>query len=413
MALRGERFDVVVIGGGIAGNALGAVLARAGKSVLILERSTEYRDRVRGELLQPWGVAEAIRLGLHETLISRGVHHTRAVPYDETVEPTEAEAAAVPMDKILPDVPGSLGVGHPSACEALGVSAKSAGAQVLRGVTDVDMDLGTAPSVRYRCDGGDHTVECRLVVGADGRDSAVRRRAGLAIHTTEPRLRCAGLLVADVRGWPPHEITIGTEGDLVFFVLPQGGGRVRLYLFYTADQRHRFVGASASRTFLDSFAFTCIPASERIVRAIPVGPCAAYPMNDSWTDVPFANGLVLIGDAAGYSDPHCGQGLSVALRDVRMVSELLLAGDDWSSAALQPYAAERAERMRRLRFSAAVLTTLRGEFGPEARERRRRAKSRMQAAPELGLWRLACHAGPDSVPASAFDERVPERLFAR
>src|SRR4029450_6571339 len=63
-----ESFEVVVIGGGIAGNALATVLARAGKAVLVLERSTVYRDRVRGELFQPWGVAEARRLGLHEVL---------------------------------------------------------------------------------------------------------------------------------------------------------------------------------------------------------------------------------------------------------------------------------------------------------------------------------------------------------
>lgn len=53
----------------------------------------------------------------------------------------------------------------------------------------------------------------------------------------------------------------------------------------------------------------------------------------------------------------------------------------------------------------------RGEFGPKARERRRRAQGRMQAEPGLALWRRAYLAGPDTVPVSAFDERVYERLF--
>jgi hypothetical protein len=35
----------------------------------------------------------------------------------------------------------------------------------------------------------------------------------------------------------------------------------------------------------------------------------------------------------------------------------------------------------------------------------------MQAEPELALWRRAYLAGPDTVPVSAFDERVYERLF--
>ena len=66
--------------------------------------------------------------------------------------------------------------------------------------------------------------------------------------------------------------------------------------------------------------------------------------------------------------------------------------------------------MRRLRFCNALMTTLRGEFGPDARERRRRARALMQAEPELGLWRPGYLAGPESAPASAFDDGVYERL---
>jgi len=408
-----ESFEVVIIGGGIAGNALAAVLARAGRAVLVLERSTVYRDRVRGELVKPWGVAEARRLGLHETLMRiGGVHHTRIVPYDETLEPTEAKEAAVPLDNILPGVPGTLGIGHPQACEALRSAAAAAGAFVLRGVSDADVQLGSAPAVQYRVDGTEHTARCRLVIGADGRESAIRRRASIVLHATEPRLLMAGLLVEDLWGWPEHHVTIGTEGDRVFFIVPQGAGRARLYLLWSCGERRRFAGPGGPRAFLDSFALACVPESECIVRARPAGPCATYPVNDTWTERPITDGLALIGDAAGYSDPHIGQGLSVALRDVRVLSELLLAGEDWSPTALRPYGEERAERMRRLRFCNALVTTLRGEFGKEARERRRRARGLMQAEPELGLWRRGDLAGPESVPVSAFDERVYQRLCA-
>ena len=40
--------DVVVVGGGIAGSALATVLARRGLDVVVLERQTAYRDKVRG-----------------------------------------------------------------------------------------------------------------------------------------------------------------------------------------------------------------------------------------------------------------------------------------------------------------------------------------------------------------------------
>ena len=61
MSLRRQDYDVVIVGEGIAGNALATVLARAGQAVLVPERSSVYRDRVRGEGFQPW---EWPRLGV-------------------------------------------------------------------------------------------------------------------------------------------------------------------------------------------------------------------------------------------------------------------------------------------------------------------------------------------------------------
>jgi hypothetical protein len=66
-----------------------------------------------------------------------GTHQSSFLLYDETLKPAEAEAAAVALDTILLRltrcVPGTLGVGHPTACEALSVEATGTGAQVLRG----------------------------------------------------------------------------------------------------------------------------------------------------------------------------------------------------------------------------------------------------------------------------------------
>ena len=72
------------MGGGIAGGALATVLARAGLSVVVLERELAHIDQVRGEFLAVWGVAEASQLGLLDTLISAGGFHTpRSVSHDE------------------------------------------------------------------------------------------------------------------------------------------------------------------------------------------------------------------------------------------------------------------------------------------------------------------------------------------
>jgi 2-polyprenyl-6-methoxyphenol hydroxylase-like FAD-dependent oxidoreductase len=64
--------EIVIVGGGIGGGALATVLARNGIEVVVLERETSYPDRVRGEFVAPWGVAELKRLGLLDLLYARG-----------------------------------------------------------------------------------------------------------------------------------------------------------------------------------------------------------------------------------------------------------------------------------------------------------------------------------------------------
>src|SRR5580704_6434788 len=127
--------EVVIVGGGISGTALANALAGAGRSVTVLERSTEYVDRVRGEYMHPWGVAEAQQLGVIDALErAGGMYLTRFVPYDECLTPDQAEAAAVPLAAMVPNVPGSLSLRHPVACDALEQAAVEAGAEVVRGV---------------------------------------------------------------------------------------------------------------------------------------------------------------------------------------------------------------------------------------------------------------------------------------
>src|SRR5690348_4584769 len=61
-------YDVIIVGGGLGGAALGKELAEHSVHVLVLEREKAFRDRVRGEYVHPWGVTEAKTLGLYELL---------------------------------------------------------------------------------------------------------------------------------------------------------------------------------------------------------------------------------------------------------------------------------------------------------------------------------------------------------
>ena len=155
------------------------------------------------------------------------------------------------------------------------------------------------------------------------------------------------------------------------------------------QDKHRLAGKDKQQKFLDAFRLKSFPGGEIFAAARPAGPCGAFPMNDTWVDEPAAPGVVLVGDAAGYSDPLIGEGLWVAMRDVRSVSEVLRNGDDWSPGAFAEYVQERAERMRRLRFCADIVTTLGAEFVPGSVERRRVADERLNTDPELFMLRAA------------------------
>ncbi len=56
-------YDIITVGGGMGGAALAKAMAEKGYRVLVLEREARFKDRVRGEWLAPWGVAEAQALG--------------------------------------------------------------------------------------------------------------------------------------------------------------------------------------------------------------------------------------------------------------------------------------------------------------------------------------------------------------
>ena len=59
------EYDLIVVGGGLGGAALAKAMAERGARVLVIERERQFRDRVRGEGIFPWGVIELRRLGLY------------------------------------------------------------------------------------------------------------------------------------------------------------------------------------------------------------------------------------------------------------------------------------------------------------------------------------------------------------
>lgn len=405
------RYDAAIVGGGIGGSALAATLARAGRRVLLLEKSRAYEDRVRGEWIAPWGVAETQRLGLYDLLRAAGGHHlTEHVTYDESRDPARAEAALLGLGVFAAGVPGPLCLGHPLHCQTLFDEAVRAGAEAHRGVDVLSVDLADR-SVLYVQDGEQRAAQAELIVGAEGRVSLVREAARVALHQDKPHHWFAGLLVDAVDGWSEDRQAIGTEGDFGFLAFPQGGGRVRVYGGYALHEKGRFIGPDGARRFLDAFRMRSAPRNHAIADGAPAGPLLSYFNNDSWTDAPFAPGAVLIGDAAGWNDPINGLGLSITYRDVRIVSDILKETAPGAAPDFRPYAEERAERMRRLRFAGQIQAALDMEFGEAARARRRSYHERRDADPTLGAHGLAIMGGPETLPADFFTEAHRARVL--
>ncbi len=404
--------ELVVIGGGIAGAAFAAVMARAGHCVLMLEITEVHRDVVRGEWLAPWGVDEAKRLGLYETYRAHGAHHLRRhIGYDELVSPAEAESKTLDFAVLTPGNPGPMCVGHPRLCGILDDVAVAAGVTFLRGVRKVHVVPGTQPQVTFEHQGKRHDIRPRLVIAADGRHGKTASQAGIRLEADPAHHWFSGMLVEDAHGWPEDLQAVGTVGNINYLVFPQGQGRLRLYQGVALADKERFMGEDAPQRFADGFALDCIPNSGAIAGARPASHCFVYPNNDTWSDQPFVPGVVAIGDAAGHNDPIIGQGLSIAHRDVRVVTDILKSTADWSPAALEPYAEERRERLRRLRLSAHFISVRDCEFGERERARRGRLGEQFMVDPLVTGLMLAPIIGPENVPAEAFNaDALEERL---
>ena len=401
--------DVVIVGGGIGGASLAYALAHEGLGVTVLEATVEYEDRVRGESMHVWGVKEARELGVEETLLAAGAH---TAPVWRQYMEGIGEAGDIPMAMLVPDIPGTLNLRHPVACRALIDAAADAGVTVVRGVRDVRVTGGRAPTASFANGGGTEELTTTLVVGADGRASKVRKQSGIVLERQEPLSYIAGLLVEGLDDVPDDFDVVAGEGDLFFLVFHQGGGRARVYLCLGLSGQHRFSGPQGTERFLEACAISCYPWSDRVAAAAPAGPCATYPGDDTWTDTPYAEGIVLIGDAAGHNDPIIGQGLSIALRDTRIVRDLVLDGAR-EAAAFQSYGEERATRMERLRLIADVLAVGQAEDADNRSARRAFLAERVATMDqEVFPLLVGSFLGPETVPAELVDPGLLDRIRA-
>ena len=367
-------YDIIIIGGSLGGAALGKALAEKGVRALVLERETAFRDRVRGEYMHPWGVAEARALGLYELFKQTCGYEARFRANRIVGMPPAPRRDLVAT---TPHQVGSLHFYHPAMQEVILGAAVQAGAIVQRGVAAAEVLPGPAPAVRVRANGGEHNYQARLVVGADGRASACRKWGGFTGQRDPGRMVIAGVLLDGITA--PDDANnafANPECSQSAFLVPLGQKRFRCYAgFYQQAGRQRLSGEKALAEFVALSVATGAPA-EWFTNAQVAGPLATFDCADNWVAHPYQAGVALVGDAAAASDPTFGCGLSLVLRDVRVLSNLLLTERDWDAAA-HAYAAEHDRYFGSIHRQLDWMTKLLYEPGPAAAARRARAFARL------------------------------------
>ena len=392
-------YDVITVGGGLAGSVLAKNLAEQGHRVLVLERQMQFTDRVRGEQMHPWGVSAARALGVYDHLAVACGNQTRWWT-------TWVDGSPVfnrDLKATTPHQVGSFNLYHPAMQEALLQLAETRGAEVRRGVTVESVAPGDPPRVQFEEHGRTISLEARLVVGADGRGSGVRSWGGFPVNRDPDRLRIAGLFLEELPA-PENATHIGAGPIGATLIAPLGERRARAYFMHpTDDALPPLSGDRRVDEFLACCRSTGVP-SEWLDHVRVAGPLAEFNGADHWVNEPARDGVVLIGDAAASPDPSWGTGLSLTLLDVLHLRDALCSVPDWRIAA-QRYSEEHDQYYGALHEVMRCWAELIWTPGETAEERRNRVLPWLFTEPEgvpdvIGL-------GPDS----PIDDRARRLLF--
>jgi len=391
-------YDLLVIGGGIAGAVLGRAMAQSGARVLILEKQLEFRDRIRGEVLLPWGSVEAKFLEIYDIMLAKCGREAPRERFYYEGKPLEARdfQSSTPRGTCV------LSFFHPKMQEVLLDEAGKAGAEVWRGASLKELhvkDRVTAVIIR---NADSVTINARLAVGADGRESQLakklqfkRMRDPEELYTVGFQISCEIELDAAL-----HFFLHGISGR-GSIIIQNNPNNYRVYLLHHKDAiSRRLSGDRDYQTAICHLREIGVPETW-LDRSTPHGILASFDGAHRWIIEPARESCVLIGDAAGASDPVWGNGLSRTLRDVRLLRDRLLDDENWNNA-IRAYAADHDDFFHRLRRVERLNSAMYFGMGSEAESRRIRALEMMEKDPLLY---------PD-VPALGPEARVSEQLTA-
>jgi flavin-dependent dehydrogenase len=340
--------DAIVVGAGPAGAATAILMAEEGLAVTVLDRAHSPRAKICGEYLSPEGARILDRLGVLKALIAAGAP-TLAGMRLTAPDGRAIEGRYRAIGAWRPYHEGALAVSRALLDAALSERLRSAPVDFREDVrvTDVILESPRRVAGVEAIDGQGRRRELRapLVIGADGRASVIAQRLGCRRPHRLRRLA----LVTYVSGLPDcREVgEIFVDPPDYAILNPVAPDCVNLSL--VVPLAHAAPHSARLETFFEARARQLPHLARRLAGAERIAPVQAMGPLAYRVNPPRHDGVLLVGDAAGFYDPFTGEGIFSALRGAELAAETAaraLAAGDVSAHALRAYRRARREAFR-------------------------------------------------------------------
>jgi len=389
VAVMSDKRDLLILGGGLVGMTLALAAARQGLSSHVVDRADPaeltaegFDGRASAISTASWNLFENIGLG--PRLEPQGCPIASIAVTDE-MRPGRIDFQPEPHE-------GSLGRMFANRTLRLALFEAAAAEPLITWHSRSEIakrERGEFGVAAMLSDG--RRLEASLMIGAEGRGSATREHAGIAVAKWDYRHRAIVTVLnhAIPHGGVAWEIFYPAGPFALLPLLDDAEGGHRSALVWTVNERD-----AAGTLALSDRAFTAEVEKRMhgVYGAVSVaGPRSSYPLGFHHTARITAPRLALIGDAAHGIHPIAGQGLNLGLRDVGALVEVLVDG---MRLGLDPGDAQLLARYERWRgldsFTVALatdgLTRLFGIPGRLPSLVRRMGMGAVQRTPALKRW---------------------------